>query len=149
MYTTALKIANAARNIEIRGGKAATMTEVNANDFLQWTDDLINAKLSAVYYTPLTQIVRSGVTQYPPPIEFIATNLAAGYMVEALYSRIEPSISDAGKVHKENALQELDELVKGDLVGSYTLDGQTRKARNPFANPNACPLPPPNTNRGF
>ncbi len=143
MYTTAEKVANAARNIEIKFGKAATMTPVQANDFINWAEGLINARLSATYYTPFRQVVRNGITKYPDPIEFLATKIAAGYMVESVYSRIEPQVSDAGKVHKDEALAELDELAGSLLVGSYVLDGQTRKARNFFVNPNAAPLQEP------
>lgn len=143
MYTTIDKIANAARNIEITTGRAATMTSDQAQDFLQWAESVINSRLSATYYTPLRQIVRNGVTKYPDPIEFLTTKIAAGYMVESVYSRIEPQVSDAGKAHKEEALTELDELAGSSLVGSYVLDGQIRKARNFFVNPNAAPLEQP------
>lgn len=143
MYSSAELVANAARTIEIKTGRAATMTPADANDFLRWADSIIDSRLSAVYFTPLRQVVRNGETKYPDPIEMIATNLAAGYMIESVFQRIEPVVSDAGKVHKDNALIELDDLAGKGLVGSYALAGQTRKARNSFVNPNAAPLDPP------
>jgi hypothetical protein len=147
VYTTTTKVANIARNIEINTGRASTLTPTQATDFLDWADDVINSRLSALYYTPLRQITRTGVTRYPAPIEHIASNLAAGYMVESIYSRIDPQVSDAGKAHKENALMELDEICNGILTGSRRIEGQTTKARNSFANPNVIPLEPPKERR--
>ncbi len=147
-YTTAELVANAARNLEIKNGRSATLTPAQSNDFIRWADSVINSRLNALYFTPLIQIIRGDETKYPDPIEFIATNLAAGYAVEAIFARLDPNTSESGKSHKENALAELEEIANGVLVGSRRLDGQTRKSRNPFANPNAAPLESPNR-QGF
>lgn len=142
-YTTIPKIRMVAKNLEIGSGKAVTLTDTEAQAYIDWADDVINSKLSVTYYTPLRQITRGSDTYYPNPIEWIATNLAAGWMVEAVYARIESQISDAGKVHKDNALMELNEFCNGVLTGSRRLEGQTLKARNNFANPYVAPLEPP------
>lgn len=144
LYTTQLLVQSMAKNISMNGGKTATVTPDDVTAYLNWADDYINAKLHSVYYVPLTTITRNGITNYPPPIQFIATNLAAGWLVESIYQRIEPEISDAGKVHKENAMREIDELYQGALIGSNILQGQVRKARNSFIDPNVAPLEPPN-----
>ena len=142
-YTSVARTKIAAKNIEIHNGKTATMTDQDAQIFLDWADDVINSKLSVVCTTPLRQITRNSVTRYPAPIEYIATELAAGWMVESVYARIEPQVSDSGKAHKDNALAQLDELCNGLLLGSRRLEGQDLKTRNSFVNPYVAPLEPP------
>lgn len=143
IYTTTIKVANAARNILIGTGRAETMSAEKAEEFIVWAESEINHRLSPVVATPLNTITRNGVTKYPDPIEHIATQMAAGFMVESVYSRIEPQVSDAGKVHKDNALALLKDISDGVLQGSRRLDGQNHKARNSFVNPSAAPLEPP------
>ena len=143
LYTNTEKVANAARNIAIGTGRAQTLSSNDAESFIVWAESEMNSRMSAVVITPLNTITRSGVTKYPDPIEHIATQLAAGYMVESVFSRIEPQMSESGKVHKENALTLLNEICNGVLQGSRRLDGQRHKARNFFVNPNAAPLEPP------
>lgn len=148
LYTTVDKVANAARNIEIQFGRTATVTPDKCNDFLDWADDILNSRLSALYVVPLQHITRNGKTFYPFPIEHIATHICAGLLVESIFSRIEPVLSDAGKLHREQALSELDEICNGTLVGSRRLEGQKLKARNSFVNPAVAPLEPPKERRG-
>lgn len=142
-YTNKANLLAAAHNIDPTGTKTSAMTDQEINFFLSWADSIINSKLSPVAFVPLRQIIRNGITNFPDPIEFIATNLAAGYCVESLYSRIEPETSESGKVHKENALKYLDDLCNGVMIGSIRLDGQELKARNSFANPFVAPLEQP------
>lgn len=149
-YTTINKVQAAAKNIDPAGTKTSTFTADEYTSFISWGDMVVNGKLSAVYYTPLQTINRAGNSGiYPDPIEWIATNLVAGWIVESAYSRIDPNISDAGKVHKENALRELDEICNGVLGGSRRLEGQVLRARNSFANPWVIPLEPPKNNVNF
>jgi hypothetical protein len=143
LYTDTAKVANAARNIAIGTGKAETLSSTKAEEFIVWAESEINSKLSPVVFTPLNLITRSGVQKYPDPIEHIATQLAAGFMVESVFARIEPQASESGKVHKENAQTLLKEICDGILQGSRRLDGQRHKARNFFANPQVAPLEPP------
>ena len=142
-YTNQANILAAAKNIDPSGTRTSTMQPSEFVFFIAWADNIINSKLSPVCVTPLRQIVRNGVTGFPEPIEFIATQLAAGYMVESIYSRVEPEISESGKTHKDNAMKHLEDLAGGALVGSIRLDGQSLKARNSFVNPNVVPLDPP------
>jgi hypothetical protein len=142
-YTDASKVANAARNIEIKQGLTATMTPTDATQFIEEADQVINSKLSACFYTPLRQITRDTVVKFPDPIPYIATRVAAALMVRSVYSRIEPRVSENADAHLKDALMELDELANGALVGSRRLDGQTLKARNFFVNPQVAPLEPP------
>lgn len=143
-YTNKANILAAAKNIDQTGTKTSLMSDAQVNFFLSWADSIINSKLSPVCVTPLRQITRNGVTGFPDPIEFIATQLAAGYMVESIYSRVEPETSESGKTHKDNALKYIEDLAGGMLIGSIRLDGQTLKTRNSFANPSVVPLDPPN-----
>jgi len=142
-YTNADKVANAARNIEIRQGLTATMNPSDATQFIEEADEVINSTLHACFYTPLRQITRNSETKYPDPIPFIATRIASALMVISVYSRIEPRVSDAAEAHLANAMKELHGLAHGVLVGSRRLDGQTLKARNFFVNPQVAPLEPP------
>lgn len=139
-YTTKEDIQAAAKNIDMGGGKTATLSDAEINRFIDKTQSVINGRLSAIYYVPLTAFPDS---TYPDPISYIATHHAAGAMVESVYSRIEPAISDAGKAHKDAALMELAALIQGTLNGSQRLAGQQLKSRNTFANPHIVPLEPP------
>lgn len=141
-YTTEAKATNAARNIEVANGKAGTMKSDQMNQFILEADEIINSRLGALFYTPLRQITRNSETKYPDPIPFIATRLAAALAVRAIYSRIEPRVSDSADAHFKDAMGELDELAAG-LAGGRHLDGQTRKARNFFVNPDIAPKEPP------
>lgn len=142
-YSTEILVTNAARNIEVSSGIAATMRSDQLGQFIAEADQIIDSRLSALFYTPLRQIVRSGVTKYPDPIPYIASRLAAGLAVRAVYSRIDPKVSENAEAHIKDAMKELDDLASG-LAGGRFLDGQTRKARNAFVNPNIAPKDPPN-----
>lgn len=141
-YTDETKVTNAARNIEVSSGKAATMHSDQMAIFIAEADQIIDSRLGVLFYTPLRQITRDSVTKYPDPITYIATRLAASLAVTAVYSRVESRVSDNAKAHYEDAMKELDELCAG-LAGGRHLDGQTRKARNFFVNPDIAPKEPP------
>ncbi len=144
-YTTTANVQAMAKNLELSGDtiKTSMFTNIDINSFLAFADSVIDSNLSAVYFTPLQQITRGGGLKYPDPIPFIATCLAAGWMVESVYSRIDPQISDAGKVHKEKAIQELEAFV----LRSRRLDGQIHRNQNSFINPQIAPLNVPEPKR--
>lgn len=140
-YTDTTKVANAARNIAINTGRAQTISAEQAEQFIGWAEDEIDHRLSPVVYTPLILIARQG--KYPHPIEHVATQLASGYLVESVFSRIDPQLSESGKSHKDNAMIILKDICDGVLQGSRRLEGQRHKARNFFVNPTVAPLEPP------
>lgn len=145
---TADAVARVARNIVIGGGgRAENITGGNANDFIHDVDEEINAILSSVYMTPLVEITRDGDTFFPQPIPNIARRLAAAYMVQTVYSEIDQNVTAYAEKFGQQALQELNSLSAGVLRGDQNLEGQRKKARNSFANPNVVPRETPATPR--
>ena len=147
-YTTTALVTNVARNIEIANGKVSSMLPTQANQFIDEAEQIIDSRLSSLYYVPLRQITRSNSdgeneTTFPPPIPFIATRIAAALMVRAVYSRIDVQTSENADAHFKDATDELNDLADGATVGSRRLAGQTLKAMTPFLNPSAAPLEPP------
>lgn len=139
-YTTLNKLKNYARSIEIQDGAlTATLNSSDANDFLSDADTIIDSKLSTVYFTPLRQITRGGVTYYPNPIPVIATKIAAYLAIRSVHSRIEPRKSEAAESNYNDAINELDRLADGEYVGTRRLEGQTMRAKNYFINPYIAP----------
>ena len=145
-YTVSATVANAARNISISSGTNATLTDSQATQFITEADQIINSKLGTVYFTPLTKITRSNVSKYPDPIPYIATRIAASLMVRAIFSRIDPQVSESAEAHLKDALRELDDLYMGVNMPSRRLEGQLLKSKNNFLNPYSGPLEQPKDN---
>jgi hypothetical protein len=143
-YTTVAKVAENARNLEVKFGQLSTITEVDVQIYVDDANTVVDGRLSHAYYTPLTQITRGGVTKYPDPIPIIATKIAAAMAVRSIYSRIDPQTSASAEQHFNDALRELNRYTEGTFQGNNRLDGQTLKARNSFINPYVAPLDPPN-----
>lgn len=144
-YTNTTLVANVARNIEIANGKVATMLPSDANQFIDEAEQIMDSRLSSLYYVPLRQITRDdsdgdSETTFPPPIPYITTRIAAALMVRAVYSRIDSQVSDNAEAHLKDAMDELNDIADGSAVGSRRLAGQTLKAKTPFLNPSAAPL---------
>jgi len=139
-YATTDDVAQIARNLEVSYGKAATMTPSNVGQFLGFAQQIVNARLSHAYYTPLRKLTRTDGTYYPDPIPYITAKLAAALAVRSVYSRIEPALSQAADSHYNEAIQDLNRFTEGVLRGANSLDGQTPKARNFFVNPYIAPL---------
>jgi hypothetical protein len=142
-YTTADKVAEYARNLEVKYGKSATITPNQVEIYITDADTVLNARLCHAYYTPLQQIVRGGVTKYPDPVPFIATKVAAAMAIRSIYSRIDAQTSASADQHLTDAMKELNRFTDGTFQGSNKLDGQIPKARNFFVNPYVAPLDPP------
>lgn len=145
-YTDSATVANVARNIAISSNQTATMTDSEATQFITEAGQIIDSKLSALYFTPLQQITRGTTVKYPDPIPYIATRIAAAMMVRAVYSRIDPQVSENADAHLKDALRELDDLVGGQIMPTRRLDGQIFKSKNSFLNPHAAPLEPQKDN---
>lgn len=142
-YTTQAKVKISAHNIGDTEGRVAALTGSELDQFIAEADEVINSKLSALFFTPLQTITRDNVTKYPDPVPYIATRIAAALAVITIYSRIDPQQSENARTHFENALRELDDMYQGAVMGSRRLDGQKLKAKTPFLNPYAAPLEPP------
>lgn len=148
-YTTVSKVAEYARNLEVKYGQMATITPADVQIYVDDADTYIDARLNHAYYTPLQQIVRNGVTKFPDPIPLIATKVAAAMAVRSIYSRIDPQVSTSAEQHLNDALRELNRFTEGTYQGTNRLDGQILKARNSFINPQVAPLDPPQKQAGI
>ena len=73
------------------------------------TDGLINGKCARRYSVPFTS------TAVPPFIRTIAEDITAYYMMRSFYSQDAQNKNDWVVEHKENALQFLDEIMKGEI----------------------------------
>lgn len=132
--------------------RADSITEAQVQSYQQLADDIINSKLIELYEIPLRQITRSDMNSgdafYPPPIPLIARKLAAGMVVQRTLQEIAPNITALARKYEADALRELDDLVRGPLVGSTRLLGQELKSRNRFVNPYIAPSPVPPSSGG-
>jgi len=148
-YTTVAKVAEYARNLEVKYGQMSTITPADVQIYVDDADTYLDARLNHAYYTPLQQITRGGVTKYPDPIPLIATKVAAAMAVRSIYSRIDPQVSTSAEQHLNDALRELNRFTEGTYQGTNRLDGQVLKARNFFINPQVAPLDPPQKQAGI
>jgi hypothetical protein len=148
-YTTVAKVAEYARNLEVKYGQMSTITADDVQIYVNDADTYLDARLNHAYYTPLQQITRGGVTKYPDPIPLIATKVAAAMAVRSIYSRIDPQVSTSAEQHLNDALRELNRFTEGTYQGTNRLDGQVLKARNFFINPQVAPLDPPQKQAGI
>lgn len=147
-YTTVDKVAEYARNLEVKYGQNSTITPQDVQIYVDDADTVVNGRLSHAYYVPLQQVTRNNITKYPDPIPFIATKVAAAMAVRAIYSRIDPQTSASAEQHLNDSLRELNRYTEGTFQGNNRLEGQTLKARNSFINPYIAPLDPPNKQGG-
>ena len=147
-YTDVDKVAEYARNLDVRNGELAAITPAQLQVYVDDADTIVNARLVHAYYVPLKQITRSGVTKYPDPIPLIATKIAAANACRSVFSRIDPQASAVAEQHLTDAMRELDKFTNGTFQGSNRLEGQIMKARNFFVNPYVAPLDPPQRRMG-
>ena len=115
----------------------------------RWADDQINAKLSAVYLTPLLRITRTGrnlnlagaeVSFFPFPIQDIAIAMVVAQIVIVEYTDVDPNTNEVANGLQQWAEDRLNEIAGADgIVGTIELEGQDHKARSHFAPPTAMP----------
>jgi hypothetical protein len=105
-------------------------------------DTKIDASLSNLYYTPLQQITRSGVTKFPDPIVYIAKRLVAADLILNSQVNVDTNVATTAQTIAAKVEKELFEL-GSKTVGSKKLDGQRVKTRIRFAPPNIFPSAEP------
>ena len=143
-------IARYMTTVSIGTGEADTIKispEANElEDYLTEVDNEINSILSEVYYIPLRKIKRGSTEEYPRPIKQIAIRMVVGILIDAFYQAAQPAYSQYGRAMKEEALNQVEGLVNGDLQygGIRRLEGQKTKAgRNHFVSTGIKPAKSP------
>lgn len=142
-------------SVNIGVGKEDEIVPARMHHWQRWVDNVMNSKLSAVYKAPLRRITRAGrhldekgdaVPFFPAPIQKIATSLVCAYIIFNEFQDVDPNTNEAASNWYTEAMAELDMLAAYDgQVGMMELEGQSRLARTPFANPNVMPKPLPKT----
>ena len=144
-------------SVDIGVSKEDAIAPATMHHWQRITDGIINSKLSAVYQTPLIRITRENqnldingnpVSFYPYPIQKIAISIVCYYIVINEFQDVDPNVNEAAQTWEIEAMNELEQLAGYDgQVGMMALEGQQRRARTPFANPNVMPRPLPRSGK--
>ena len=131
------------QTVTIGTGRADVVTSTVVEQFMADTNELIDGKLSQVYYVPLRKITRGGVSKFPDPIPRISKYYTAAKVIETYFKDIAPNESAAVAKMKEEALFSLNRVIDDVGSGSERLEGQKQKARNRFGRPTIFLSKPP------
>jgi len=130
------------KTLNIGSGTLDDLQTTNVEASQADIDQKIDSFLSNIYYTPLKQIVRSGVTKYPDPIPEIARRMVCADLILNTLVDIDTSVVGTAQGVIADARRELFEL-GSKLVGSTRLEGQREKTRNHFVPPGIAPASDP------
>lgn len=130
------------RSLAVGSGSLDALNDTQVEESQKKVDGDINAALYVIYYTPLSQITRSGLTAYPDPIPAMARRLVAADLILNTMTGVDQNVIQTAKNIAEEETRRLYELGNG-LVGASRLSGQLLKARNRFAPPGVVPSPLP------
>ena len=105
-------------------------------------DQRIDGALSNLYYVPISQVIRGGVTKFPPPLPELSRRLVASDLIINTLTDVSANITSTAEVMAKESKRDLFNLVNG-VTGANRLDGQIKKTRNHFMPPNIAPAAEP------
>ena len=124
-----------ARQVGIGGKKADAISCEQLAKYKQDVNNLLNARLTALYRTPLRK-VNNGSSPWPEPIQFIAQRLVLRYLLADIYSEVEPNASS--NIGTQATIAE--GLLKQLQDREFLLRGQSLRSRDYGSNPYTEPL---------
>jgi len=130
------------RALGIGSGTLDSINPTQVEEAQKKIDGDVNAALYVIYYTPLSQITRSGTTAYPDPIPAMTRRLVAADLILNTMTGVDQNVIQTAENIAKEERQRLYDLGSG-LVGASRLSGQLLKARNRFAPAGVVPSPLP------
>jgi len=130
------------RSLGIGEGTLDSLSPDQVYESQAYIDGQIDSILSEVYYVPLREITRSGVTKYPDPIPHIARRMVAADLIINTMTDVDQNVVQTAQnvdTDERNTMYEF----ASQTIGSRKLAGQLEKTRNHFAPPGIFPGPNP------
>ena len=130
------------RSLSIGSGSLDSLNDTQVEESQKKVDGDINVAMYVIYYTPLIQITRNGVTAYPDPIPAMARRLVAADLILNTMTGIDQNVIQTAQNIAQEEIRRLYDLGSG-IVGASRLSGQLLKARNRFTPAGIAPSPSP------
>lgn len=127
-----------ARQVGFGGAKADAISFKNLLKYQKDVDNILNGRLRALYRTPLSK-VSSGNNPWPGAIQIIAQRMVLRYLLNDVFTEVEPNASQDIQNQAQMANEDLQMLLNKETL----LEGQRLRSRNYGSSAYTEPLTPP------
>lgn len=124
-----------ARQIGFGGAKADAISFENLEKYQKDVDNILNSRLRCYYRTPLRR-VGAPPNPWPGAIQLIAQRMVLRYLINDVFSDVEPNTSANADKQEALAREDLDLI----LTRQHLLEGQPLRSKNWGSNPYTEPL---------
>lgn len=128
-----------ARQVGIGGAKADILNFQQLDKWKRDANNIIDNRLRSLYRVPLVKVAQAGTNNpWPNPIQHIAQRLVLRNMLSDVFGAAEPNNSDNAERNGILALEDLNALLRKEMI----LEGQRLRSRNFGSNPYTEPMAP-------